>query len=356
MRKNWTKKFITDPRKKKLTTGFMGLSKEGKPQMKKTGHFVSSNPDTGEVYFPELRELYGDNAQEIFIAFPSDNYSDFFSDNFNLWTSTHSLRRRCDGDVCEHIIDEVITVEGKTHKYKAGEESECICEKLKLKEQTDKALKNLACSCDMYLKCWIINPKTGTILTIRDYQPFLYILYTGSVHTADNLRSQFDVMKRFIGIPFRLTTEYHKKEKKSYTLWEIVPYPTQDQISEYVSNTPLITEGQEMVFLNEASNPTKQLTAGIETEFENISEIPEEEISQEVPETLFTEPVKQEKPQTEVYKTFLTNIKKTFSIENLDTLISSIRTNKILTDNEKAMLYTEAEKYRVFIISSFKNK
>lgn len=239
MRKNYKRRIAVDTRKK-ITTGYKGLSKNGKEIPKKADHFVLMHPETGEVFFPELIEFYGEKPKEMYVMFPSDDYSEFFDDNFNLWTSTHNKRRQCDGETCLHVIDEEV----KGVKYKAGTESECICEKFGLRESEVKEEKAIACSCDMLLKAYILNPENSKIIS-----PTCYMFYSGSVNTADNLRSQLERFKRLSGIPFKLFLKEITRGDKSFVIWDIIPYLTPSQLIKFQYSNVALTDGQNLLQL-----------------------------------------------------------------------------------------------------------
>ena len=243
MRKNYKKRIAVDTRKK-ITTGYKGkhTTKAGKEVEipKKADHFVLHHPETGEVYFPELIEFYGEKPKEMFVMFPSDDYSEFFDDNFNLWTSTHNKRRQCDGETCLHVIDEEV----KGTKYKAGTESECICEKFGLRQTEVKEEKAIACSCDMLLKAYILNPENSKVIS-----PTCYMFYSGSINTADNLRSQLERFKRLSGIPFKLFLKEITRGDKTFVIWDIIPHLTPAQLIEYQYTNVALTDGQSLLQL-----------------------------------------------------------------------------------------------------------
>jgi hypothetical protein len=251
MRKSYSIRILTD-RRKKITTGYKGLSAKGIEIPKKTNGFVFANPETGEVYFEELIEFYGNIAQRVYIMFPSNNITDFFNDDFGLWTSTNQRRRRCNGEECEHMIDEVI----QGTKYEAGTESECVCKKHKLFETEDKELSKLKCGLDMYLKAYILHPETGKIIS-----PTCYMFYSGSENTADNLRSQLDNLKKLEGIPFALSVVSHKKGDRSFTIWEMTPFIPPQKLIEIQRYAESDTEG----FLEMKTGEIKQLNEHIES-------------------------------------------------------------------------------------------
>ncbi|HET54970.1 MAG TPA: hypothetical protein ENN33_07105 [Ignavibacteria bacterium] len=163
--------------------------------------------------FPELVEAYGEQPEELFLYFPSDEIPDFFNDEFNLYGSNGQKKRSCDSVTCIHRIDE--TINGVT--YHAGQETECVCRKLNLPEKD----KN-KCVYVMYLKAWIALPDTGKI-----ENPLCYLFRTRSENSGANIYSELEKIKTLAGgvlrgIKFSLSVRMvsnRKDAKKRFPIW-----------------------------------------------------------------------------------------------------------------------------------------
>lgn len=260
-------RITVDPRGK-IKTGYKGA--DGLP--KKLDHFLMKHPVSGEVLFPELIEAYGEKPTKIMICFPSDNLEDVFNDDYNLWTKTETKRRSCNGELCTHVLDEVI--QGK--KYSAGSQSECVCEKHGLFDTEDKDLKKIVCKCDMYLKAYIFNPHTKKVLN-----PLPYLFSCHSTNSADNIHSMLARINKLKGIPFEVFLKKVTKNNRSFVIWNIVPVIITENLLEYrMDGLPehreevrQITESQEEIINEDTGEVTEATEANSETLFENFDHL-----------------------------------------------------------------------------------
>ncbi|MFA5405716.1 MAG: hypothetical protein WC358_12360 [Ignavibacteria bacterium] len=378
MRKTFGKKYIIDQRRR-ISTGYMGFSSKDpkKEQMKKTDHFVFHNPETGEVYYEELIKYYGKNCKSLFIAFPSNRFEDFFNDDMNVWGCNQVKIRKCDGEECINYLNE--DIEGIQYKA-TGIPTECICKKHKFferdaKELKEKKLSSKVCKCDMYLKAFILNPKTGTAIN-----PYLYFFHSSSVHSADNIRTQLEAIKEFIryendengetrakALTFVLSITKIKRPDRVYNLWELRQLRTAKQLIQDNMKMEMLNEGEELskyllttgesIHTEEKSEYTANEEVPIEAEFEDIPSDPADE-SQEIPENLFgqkeTKTEKKEESKSEAFMNFKFNIKKTFKEDILDSQISALKKSSLLSEDEKTELLQIAEDVRNFIKNSLK--
>lgn len=165
--------------------------------------------------FPEIVAEYGNQPKKLIIAFPVNDIISLFDCNYVLYGNQTKIRQ-CDGERCVHRIDEEIN----GIKYKAGEESECICEKL---EDDDKR----RCKAIMYLKAWILR-KDGSLLS-----PNIYLFQSGSENSASNIYSELEKV-RFLNseilqhIPFGLSVEMmgsKDEAKKKFPIWNLQAIP-----------------------------------------------------------------------------------------------------------------------------------
>ena len=264
MRKNRIVRITTDPRGK-IKAGYK--SEKGLPI--KLNHFFIVNPETGENLFPEIQKAYGDKPSELIICFPSDTLEDVFNDDYNLWTKTNTKRRTCDGEICTHIIDSQI----EHITYEAGTQTDCVCIKHNLFNNDDKDLKKICCKCDLYLKAYIFNPKTGKILN-----PLPYLFSCHSINSADNIHGMLSRINKLSGIPFKLYIKEVKKNNKSFPIWNIVPIIVTDNLLDYKMDQ--ITPGE----------PVPKMIYDESEEIEEIEEIEETEIeAQEKEENIMNE-------------------------------------------------------------------
>jgi hypothetical protein len=164
--------------------------------------------------FPEIIAEYGAQPKKILIAFPVNDIASLFDCNYVLYGNQTKIRQ-CDGEVCIHRIDEEIN----SIKYKAGEESKCLCDEI----EDDKK----RCRCAMYLKCWILK-KDGTLLS-----PNIYLFHSGSENSAANINSELQKV-RFLNseilqnIPFGLSVEMissKEEAKKKFPIWSLQAIP-----------------------------------------------------------------------------------------------------------------------------------
>jgi len=224
---------------------------------KSTFHFAIVHPETGETNFPELVELYGSEPTSIFITFPSNNIEDFFNDDYSLWQGNNTKRRTCNGETCTHIIEESIL----GVKYQAGTETECVCIKHGLFDTEDKDLKKLKCKCDVYLKAWILHPKT-----LKPISPTCYLFENHSANSADNIYGEFmtpDGQRKWaqlMGFPFVLSVKKVKKaDNTSYPILNLYPYIPTDRLIDYSRAMALDVQGQIEDSVNDETDATKLL-------------------------------------------------------------------------------------------------
>lgn len=215
----------------KIKTGYKGKSKAGKEIPKKADGFVLTNPETGEILFPELQHYYGDVPAKLFIAFPSSNYLDVYSDGYDHYGSNGVKKRQCDGEQCVHLADESFTLQGgKKIVYKNGTVTECTCkldDLWNLKDADGKTKHH--CKVSMYMKAWVLNPETA-----RPIHPLPYLFESHSIHSANNIEGMLKLFKSLspngIPIPFSLQLKKIKQFDKSYTLWHIYPVISSQQL------------------------------------------------------------------------------------------------------------------------------
>lgn len=213
-------RIATDVRKK-ISIGYK--TEKGLP--KAVDHFVTANPESGEVYYPEIEALYGSNPNKLFIAFPSNNIQDFYNDNYNLWQGNQTKRRTCDGVNCLHVVDETI----EDIPYKAGTDSECVCKSHSLFETDDKELKKIKCKLDIYMTAYILHPKT-----LRPISPIAYLFTNHSINSANNIYTELSRYSKFVGYPFVLSTKKIKKaDSTNFVLIQLHPYIDPDKLIEY---------------------------------------------------------------------------------------------------------------------------
>lgn len=252
------KKVNVDPRKK-ISTGYRSVEKD---LPKKAGHFVVAHPEEKEeVYYPELVELYGDKPIMFYIAFPSNNIEDFFKAKMNIWGSNKVKKRSCDQNICEHYLDE--TVGGVD--YKAGVQSECVCHKNGfiddsgiLAKGLNKLQKSQCCKPDIYLSCWILNPKTLQIIN-----PLPYLIESHSQYSYDNIYSELLKYRELTSKVFVITVKTVKGVNTSYDLLQLYPFVSNNLLSGQTQNFKLIGEIDE-------ETRTKLLEQG---DFEDIDDI-----------------------------------------------------------------------------------
>lgn len=185
--------------------------------------------------FPEIQKEYGTKPKKLIIAFPVNDISALFDTNYVLYGKNTKIRQ-CDGEFCIHRIDEEIN----GTKYHAGEETECICDKL---VEDDKK----RCRISMYLKAWILK-KDGTLLS-----PNVYLFYSGSGNTASNIYSELEKI-RFLNsdvlqyIPFGLSVEMigsKDEAKKKFPIWSLQAIPRHQITSTMQYELPEKTKTQE---------------------------------------------------------------------------------------------------------------
>jgi hypothetical protein len=166
--------------------------------------------------FPEIIAEYGNQPKKLLIAFPLNDILSLFDCNYVLYGGNQTKIRQCDGENCIHRIDEEIN--GK--KYKAGEETKCVCDEL---ADDDKR----KCRSVMYLKAWILK-KNGLLLS-----PNVYLFQSGSENTASNIYSELEKV-RFLNsevlqhIPFGLSINMvssKEEAKKKFPIWSLQAIP-----------------------------------------------------------------------------------------------------------------------------------
>lgn len=218
-RENRNIRITVDPRGK-IKAGYK--SNKGYPA--KLDYFMLEHPETKEIIFPELIEAYGNKPQELIICFPSSNLEDVFNDDFNLWNKSNTKTRQCDGETCLHVLDEHI--DGV--KYAAGTTTECVCKHHELFTTDNKDLAKLKCKCDMYLKAYIINPKTDKVLN-----PLPYLFSCHSINSADNIFGMLSRIQDLKNIPFKISIKLVKKNNLSFPIWNIVPIIVTENLIEW---------------------------------------------------------------------------------------------------------------------------
>lgn len=186
MIKNLGRRISTDPRKIKT-----GMKRPGTELPMSTDYFVIDK-------IPELVKLYGNKPQQLLIVLPGDSISDVFTARYVLYggktaTKAGSVIRHCDGETCFHRIGEEIAGE----KFGQGEITECVCKKFQLPENENKTLRDRACKCEMQLRAWVADPKTGKTDILL---PFLF--ETHSINTAREIHT---ALENIAGVTSMLT-------------------------------------------------------------------------------------------------------------------------------------------------------
>jgi hypothetical protein len=204
--------------------------------------------------FPEIIAEYGTQPKKLLIAFPVNDIASLFDCNYVLYGGQTKIRQ-CDGEACIHRIDEEIN----SVKYKAGEESKCLCDEI----EDDKK----RCKCAMYLKCWILK-KDGILLS-----PNIYLFYSGSENTASNIHSELQKVC-FLNagilqhVPFGLSVEMissREEAKKKFPIWSLQAIPR----TQLGANVEYLLPGRKKELA-----PVTQSTVKIEnTPLERISKI-----------------------------------------------------------------------------------
>lgn len=180
--------------------------------------------------FPELVAVYGEKPKRIAITFPSNDYQDFFSTEYNTWggkTSKPIKKRFCDGETCTFNIEEKI---GAT-KYSAGSAVACVCKQENFPADAER------CKCYMSLKAYVINPNSGKIESISPYR-----FENHSVNSADKLATEILKINtitagKLMGVPFVLSVDMVDQvvagEKRRYPIWSIQAVGSIDRILDF---------------------------------------------------------------------------------------------------------------------------
>lgn len=246
-----TKLKINCDQRGKITAGYKGISAQGKEIPKSTDFFVLKNPETKEEKFPELVEIYGEKPTQFLIAFPSNNISDFYEDNFCIYGSNNVKKRRCNGQEVEIFYDETIIDKDKNVVYKlhAGTIEECVCKKLNLFDTEDSELKKYCCKAEMYLKAYILDPRTDSPRYLKAVSPLCYLFSSNSINSADNIFSTLQMFKSVLGFPFVLSVKRVKTSNTSFPILSLFPYITEKNLIEYNMNYELSDSVQKALLL-----------------------------------------------------------------------------------------------------------
>jgi len=188
--------------------------------------------------FPELIEAYGEQPEELYLFFPSDNITDFFDCEYNLYGSNNQKKRSCDGVTCIHRIPEEIN--GKS--YKAGEESPCVCQSL---PEDDKN----RCKYVAYLKAWIALPDTWKI-----ENPLCYLFMTHSKNSGDAIYSELDKIRTLAGgclrgVQFKINVRMvsgRKDAKERFPIWSLQSVGMVSEIRQQAAGLPYGVELKEI--------------------------------------------------------------------------------------------------------------
>jgi len=218
-------RILCDPRAK-ITSG--EKTEEGRP--KGLPYFDISK-------FPELIKAYGEQPEELYLYFPSDNIPDFFNDEYNLYGSNEQKKRSCDGITCIHRIKETIN----EITYEPGQESPCVCKDLSDKDKNK-------CSYVMYLKAWIALPDTWKI-----ENPLCYLFRTHSKNSGDSIYSELEKIKTLAGgilrgIKFQINVRMVASKddaKKRFPIWSLQSVGMMSDIREQVTSRAYGIEEEE---------------------------------------------------------------------------------------------------------------
>lgn len=235
---------INVDRRGKITTGMKVTNDKGVEYPKATDFFVIDD-------FPELKAIYGDKPKKLVIVFPTDDVTDFFTADLVLYGSNNQMIRKCDGEECLHRIDESLNLINRYNNagdveelekpivknYVAGEISECCCKLMPQEIEKDGKLKKnpKLCNVAMYMKAFIVNYKTGKIVS-----PLCYHFYSGSENTASNIYSELKKTSllrsgAIKGIPFGLSVDMvsgRTDAKKKYPIWNLQVLGTMAQLEQ----------------------------------------------------------------------------------------------------------------------------
>lgn len=362
-------KFATHPNK--ISTGY-GVPNEKSPngvQPKSADHFVVAHPQSGEVYFPEIIDLYGSEPKELYITFPSDNYNDFYKEDFKRWGGNKSKVSVCDGETCTFYFDYDIG----NNKYKANGKYDCPCKSMNLKDTEDERLKKKACRVDSYLTMMILNPNIlfnedlPAEKRISPISPLCYIFENHSIHTADNIFSELDRYKKLAGYPFVLSVKKIKGNNLSYPLTQLAPFVTSKMLIDYnikmeeiaLQNPNQLGNGKD--FLLEAGKqkvPDAQETIKtpviVEKPVVTKEQILEKNKAKQTDgKNIFELP--SENGQS-LYQYYMEQYKTCMSIEKLNELNAKVEKDSRLSAQEKKEFNVESDNIRGLIIDANSEK
>lgn len=210
--------------------------------------------------FPELIAIYGEKPKRIAITFPSNDYQDFFSTEYNTWggkTGKPIKKRCCDGETCTFNIEEKIGVK----KYTAGSAVACVCKQESFPADAER------CKCYMSLKAYIINPNSGKIESISPYR-----FENHSVNSADKLATEILKINtitagKLMGVPFVLSVDMVDQvvagEKRRYPIWSIQAVGSIDRILDFSDRGLLpVNEHSALSLGAGALDESRMITAG----------------------------------------------------------------------------------------------
>lgn len=163
--------------------------------------------------FPELVAAYGEKPSKLCVFMPTNEVEDAFDDSYVLYRggtkdTPGTKVRSCNGETCIHRIDETA---GEV-KYAAGEETDCICERLpekvpNPKKPGEEMANPQVCKYSAYLKAYIgIPPK------FQVQNSSCYLFETHSVNSGDAMKSELMrihtlTQGKLYGIPFMLSVD-----------------------------------------------------------------------------------------------------------------------------------------------------
>lgn len=135
--------------------------------------------------YPEVRALYGDKPNKIWIAVTSDDIEQVLRAPFKKYVGGDfgsgkkgTCQRYCDGETCVHRLDLVVG----TERYEAGKATECVCAKHGLFDLPNNERNKVACKCNVDFEAIILHPETKDRLT---YHPVRF--FTQSVNSAKSV-------------------------------------------------------------------------------------------------------------------------------------------------------------------------
>ena len=217
----------------KITAGFKDPNKT---YPKSVDYFLlKETPSDAEFIFPEIKEIYGEKPTEFVVSFPSDNYEDFYQDNYVLWGKNQVKKRKCNGVEVEIYYSENISNDKQQiiKKLTAGTVEPCICKELNLFNTDDKELKKACCKCDMYIKAYILDNRPESPRYMKPINPLCYLFSTHSINSADNIFSTLQMFRKFLGYPFVLSVKQVKTATSSFPIFNLAPYITANNLLEY---------------------------------------------------------------------------------------------------------------------------